>query len=528
MAKDYLIGIGGTGARCAEALIYLTAAGLFKNNLHLLLIDPDQNNGNSEAAKRLVESYALLHRQTQPANPQRKRMLGIPSQKLDPPTLFRARINRGSDDIAIPVAWHSPNDATITFSRLINHQTLPDTLKAFLDLFYTHDDLDMTMEAGYRGRTNVGSVALKQDLENTAALQGNPLNLWLRELNRDLNTEPAKVFVIGSLFGGTGAAGLPIIPALIKNLDKEVLAVGNREKILYGCAMMSPYFSFPGPEQGAKKHPGIDSTRHAIATQAALHHYARVPPSYQRAYLIGAPQRPQTNDSNVSGGSQQKNKPHYAEIVAALAGWDFFSRGDVQRDNQTLHYADTLNQQQQDDGVRWENLPLSLTLLKQRDEIKQRLVVFTTFAYFYQRILHRRFIERDYQSMNVYRHNFRKLSLDLEAPSLAALNDFLTGYLNWLRQVGETGNDSGVRWPLFNWEAFNTTNPHLCSEHLGNLMMNETVKPLYAANSYDQILRRLDGLTLTSAETNSATGLFIYLLWHAVNDFCFDNYYWTR
>ncbi len=526
MAKDYVIGIGGTGARCVEALTYLAAAGVFQNDLHILIVDSDRSNGNSDTAKQLVESYQALQAMTQPPRPERKRMLGFSSEKLPPPALFRASINQGSDGRRLQIDWHSPNDSSVTFRRLINYQTLPDPLKKHLELFYTQADLDMTMEEGYRGRTNVGSVALKQDLESTAALEGNSLRRFLEELNRDLNTGPARLFVIGSVFGGTGAAGLPTIPALINNLgDDSVLAPGNRKKLIFGSAMMGPYFAFPPPDDAQEKHPGTDSTQHAVATQAALLHYAHVPPDYDRSYLHGAPQRPQTNEQNVGGGTQQKNKPHYAEIMAALSAWDFFTRPDARSDERLLHYADTYKGGE-DEGARWANLPLSLTLLPQRKLLTRRLVVFTTFAYFYHRLLHQRFIEnREYQDMLFYGHNFNRLSLDQEIGQLSALNDFLDGYINWLRQIGETGAEGGGL-PFFLWQAFSAYDRSLSGGHLGNLMTFEGPPPRHATDGFDEIRRRLEHLTLTKPETNSATGLFIYLLWQAVSEFCTENYDW--
>lgn len=43
----YIIGIGGTGARCIEAIIHFAALGLFnQETLHLLFVDADETNGN--------------------------------------------------------------------------------------------------------------------------------------------------------------------------------------------------------------------------------------------------------------------------------------------------------------------------------------------------------------------------------------------------------------------------------------------------------------------------------------------------
>src|SRR6185503_898329 len=288
---------------------------------------------------------------------------------------------------------------------------------------------------GYRGRTNVGSVALKQDLEGTADIVNSGLKEFLENLAIDLNTGEARVFVMGSVFGGTGAAGLPTIPALIKGLPDAKFPEANRQKLRFGCAMMTPYFSFP-QGNGNNNGPGTDSARHAIATQAALLHYAHVPPGYQHVYFIGAPVKPKTNDNNVIGGQSQTNAPHYAEIAAALAAWDFFNLEQISTDEKELHFADTLHQKQ-DLGIRWEALPVHPDKAMRREEVKQRLIAFTTFAYFYKNFLYESFINHHaYKDTRWYRNNFGQLTLDDQGQALRQLFNFSNMYLQWLHQLG--------------------------------------------------------------------------------------------
>ena len=44
----YAIGVGGTGAKCLESLIHLSAAGMMpkSDELHVLFVDPDTSNGS--------------------------------------------------------------------------------------------------------------------------------------------------------------------------------------------------------------------------------------------------------------------------------------------------------------------------------------------------------------------------------------------------------------------------------------------------------------------------------------------------
>ena len=528
MPENYLIAIGGTGSRCLEAVINLAAAGLFRAPLRVLIIDPDQNNGNSVKTQSLISSYHVLHMARQPVEAERKRAI-MGWEKLPPPTLFQAALNiRGADAPAEQHAtfWLNPNPAQRRFGEVIQYDAQPDEFKRFLDLFYEPNDLEMVLDVGYRGRTNVGAVALKQDLEGTANIAQGGLREFLERLNIDLQAGEARVFVMGSVFGGTGAAGLPTVPQLIANLPPDVIAQDNRARLRYGCAMVTPYFSFP-KGGGANSGPGTDSARHAVATQAALLHYAHVPPGYQHVYFIGAPARPQTNVSNSVGGQNQTNDAHYVEIVAALAAWQFFSLKQVAPGERQLHFADTMNDQQEA-GVNWGTLPVNPENVTSRDGIKRTLTVFTTMVYFYKNFLYNRFINGQlYRDANWYKDNFGALSLDAEITQLQLLYDYSVSYLKWLAQIGETGRNSSLR--LFSWAALAESDSALADKHVGSLLddpMSSSANRSHAG--FNDIYAKLDKLRLRQPGTNSATGLFIYLLHQAVTEFCYENYAWRK
>ena len=66
---SYVIGIGGTGAKCVEALIHLCAAGLMpdrkngqgqplgKEDLYVAFVDSDVSNGSLERAQITLNQY---------------------------------------------------------------------------------------------------------------------------------------------------------------------------------------------------------------------------------------------------------------------------------------------------------------------------------------------------------------------------------------------------------------------------------------------------------------------------------------
>jgi hypothetical protein len=527
---NYFIGIGGTGARCAEACTYLAAAGLLDSDLHLLIIDPDANNGNASATGNLLTYYYAIHREQQPEHPTFvRRLTKISSLWAKPrdPILFKADINNGGQ---LPDVWNTQHLNDRRFGDLLAYSSCPPKLKSFLNLFFQPDDLNMELEVGYQGRTNVGSVALKQTLEETQDITGSGFKEFLTRLTADLQNDETKVFIAGSVFGGTGATGIPTIPALLKGLDDRVLPAAQRANLEWGAAFMAPYFIFPRNTSNSNKlGPGTDSARHPLATQAALLYYADAPPLYKHVYLIGAPQRGQTNEANYPGGGEQRNLPHYAELAAALAAWDFFNLPRESEEGTRLHYVDSFDNDD-DLVVSWATLPVNLVQPSaKRAELKQKLVAFTTFAYVYRNILHNEFIRSSiYRGSDMYKDNFRNLSLDnqTQRDALTALNSFCDNYLRWLRSVGETGGAGVVS--LFNWEAFEASDIRSCEQRVGNLMPSGTPDarrpPRYSTTGYQRIMEKLNQIKLDAPQTQSGVGLFIYLLYEAVSSFCVENY----
>ena len=55
--KNFIIALGGTGAKCLEHLAYSCAAGLGPEQLWAGMIDQDEANGNISRTKVLLSKY---------------------------------------------------------------------------------------------------------------------------------------------------------------------------------------------------------------------------------------------------------------------------------------------------------------------------------------------------------------------------------------------------------------------------------------------------------------------------------------
>jgi hypothetical protein len=383
----------------------------------------------------------------------------------------------------------------------------------------------MQLNAGYRGRTSVGAVALKIDLDSTVTDKDGGLYELIQSLQADLQNGRPRVFVTGSVFGGTGAAALPTVRAFLQNLDRELIGP-NAKQLEFGCGMLVPYFTFPKSAQTTESVVTPDSDEHMIATKAALLHYAHVPPGYRHVYLIGAPERVRTATSFEPGDETQINAPHYVEFITALAAADFFKGPRGNGNEQDLHFAnDFAAAEQTSAGVTWHTLPVSG---QQHQDVKRKLVSFVTTLYFYRNFLHRTITTNsEYQNAPWYRDNFRPpFTLATQRDTLNTLFDFSTSFLGWLRAVGDSGGTATSS--LFRWEGLLVNEISLCAEYLGHLIEAETGSPKFLSDSYHQILKRMDGLVLERTDTSHPVGLLLYLLHHAVDQFCVDNYKWHR
>jgi hypothetical protein len=154
----------------------------------------------------------------------------------------------------------------------------------------------------------------------------------------------ARVFIFGSVFGGTGASSIPVIPKALQDFVK--IRSGGKSnidlsKVKFGATLLTEYFSFKKPDMKqmeAKKDSVVaDSSFFPLNSQAALQFYQNDPTvkkTYKRLYHIGWPieSKPiggdKKDDKTITGGANQKNPCHIVELLCACAAYDFFTRKD--------------------------------------------------------------------------------------------------------------------------------------------------------------------------------------------------------
>jgi hypothetical protein len=423
MTQRFVVALGGSGTRCVEALVYLLAARMIEDPVHVLIIDPDAANGNVRRAKEQVNQYRAVH----------DRVLRTAAGER--PSFFSVPLNEGYEDGS--AFWEYPN-TNQRFDALIDLQEQPAPSRSLFQLLYYQDDMGRTFGHGYEGRAHIGSLDLLRSLSLAAArtvprltalvapAQAGPedrgewdgLSCFLRAV-REAAAQPegVRIAVVGSLFGGTGASGLPAIPPLVL----RVLPPALQASVSMSCIQLAPYFMFPEGQRGAP-----DSALHPLATQAALYHYAYTATGYGRIYLLGAPDRPLVNRENRPGGPEQKNDAHYVELGAALAILHAMDSPPPARPDAAEVFVSGAT------SVKWPSLPSPTPL-----DLRRNLIAFATFASY--------FAGFHAEDLRMKRHAGAKWTQDLERSTgrrlggqegeLDQLSRFCTRFLSWLREV---------------------------------------------------------------------------------------------
>lgn len=335
--KLFLIAIGGTGMRCLEAFVHMCAAGLFDGKeIEILTLDTDQSNGNKGSVEALIDLY----------NKVKTNDVQTRGGEARSNTFFSAKLNlyRFYTDYSKPERK--------TFSVLSSTRNLSDDRRVadqdLADLFFDRDTVQsFELDHGYRAQTHLGSLLMYHGIIEAArnakkgGIDVKPQDKALKDflINLNQNANNARVFVFGSVFGGTGASSIPVIPKALQDAVRIITGGANElnlNNVRFGSTLLTDYFTFNSPtaQQKEKEKVIADANNFALNSQAALNFYnndSTVRRTYKRLYHVGWPAALRINYSEgkdgevLTGGHDQKNPCHVAELMCAAAAYDFFN-----------------------------------------------------------------------------------------------------------------------------------------------------------------------------------------------------------
>ncbi|MFW0714340.1 hypothetical protein [Pedobacter sp. N23S346] len=340
MDKLFVIAIGGTGMRCLESFTHLCGIGMFDNQeIEILTLDTDQNNGNKGRVEELIAVYNRIKSTDVAAG-------GTPNAN----TFFSAKLNlhRFFTNYSGLGRETYKNISKITTGSTEQQKANKLISDLFLD---TASVQEFSLEHGYRAQTHLGSMLMYHGIVEAAKnlVKGTVVQSQERELDGFITKlesvgANARVFIFGSVFGGTGASSIPVIPKALQDFVK-IRSNGNSSidfaKAKFGATLLTEYFTFGKPDDQQKKSKAnsviADSSFFPINSQAALQFYQSDPTvqkCYKLLYHIGWPIESKKidgyNSSNktITGGTEQVNGCHITELLCACAAYDFFTRKD--------------------------------------------------------------------------------------------------------------------------------------------------------------------------------------------------------
>jgi hypothetical protein len=343
--KNFIIGVGGTGMRCLETFTHMCAMGLYDGmEFNVLTLDTDYENGNKGRTEALIEKYNSI----------KSHGYEDGNGKVNTDSFFSAKIN-----LFKFVTNYSEKESN-TFKKLTNIAK-DEKGQKLADLFIDDNIQSFNLEHGYRAQTHLGSYLMYHAFiecarklkkgDGTVGENEKQLQAFVKGITNA--SENARIFVFGSIFGGTGASTIPVIP---KALDAFIQIESNKtanlsDKAEFGSTLLTEYFSFKKPTDAQKKTDGnqviADSSFFTLNSQAALQFYESDPTvrkTYKKMYHVGWPvdafdfSKEKNDKETITGGSTQKNQCHITEFICGCAAWDFFSSEKNNDKNSATYY----------------------------------------------------------------------------------------------------------------------------------------------------------------------------------------------
>lgn len=324
MARLFIFAIGGTGSRVLKSLTMLLASGVKPNSdkefeIVPIIIDPHESNGDKQRTESMLSSYQEIVYKVGLNN-------GFWSTAIK--TLDKK--DKDSDWLNGSFTFNLQDVANKRFKDYINLSQLDESNKGLSDILFSGksidkndneiDLLDVEMDIGFVGNPNIGSVVLNQFKDSKEFI----------EVASSFN-EDDRIFIISSIFGGTGAAGFPTILKNIRNVknSESTPSKGFLQNAKIGAITVLPYFNVETKTKSGKKSP-IQKSDFIAKTKSALRYYSENVTgnnSVNCMYYIGDDYIGKAY-KNDPGKGRQINDAHFIELASALAIVDFLEIND--------------------------------------------------------------------------------------------------------------------------------------------------------------------------------------------------------
>lgn len=301
MKKVFVFCIGGTGIRVMKSITMLMAGGMSTNGYTVVpvIVDPHLDLEEKKNLHTLIDSYKDIYAKS--INNGKSTL-----NHLD--GFFNSEIRTLKDLNSDTNDTMQDSGNKEQFRSFIGMSNISvDTINNFfIETLFSTKNLNSPLSVGFKGNPNVGTVVLGEMIEGAD---------WFKAFKQHCEKDD-RVFIISSIFGGTGASGYPLIEKKIR-LSEDAPAVKN---VMMGAVTVLPYYGLKDPSLTGSD---IDSANFYTKTKAALAYYQDNVKASDYLYYVGEKSLKQVyeNDEN-----KQDDKANFIELVAASALFDFLNK----------------------------------------------------------------------------------------------------------------------------------------------------------------------------------------------------------
>lgn len=396
MSKLYVFGIGGTGSRVLKSLTMLLASGVKcgADTIVPIIIDPDISAADKERSVSTIKRYNTIRE-------------NLNFDDASHNAFFATKIEEYVHNFQLPLS--NTNDKQ--FKDYIGLSTMGTENNAFMNMLFSQNNLDSDMQVGFKGNPNIGSVVLNQFADSTK------FKNFANEF-----TQNDKIFIISSIFGGTGASGFPLLAKLLRsNTSIPNFNIINNAPI--GAITVMPYFSVEQDDKSA-----IDSCTFISKTKAALSYYMNnISNNNTLDALYYIADSVHNTYKNNEGGHAQKNDAHVIEFLSALAVLDFsHSNFDPNAPRQTIHKEYGLNKDNDQNELIFENLGKA-----SRSDIQKPFTQFMLFCNYFRKVT------IDYYIKQKWAEDAKLDKSFFESQFMKNVFAFQTDFVEWLSEMSK-------------------------------------------------------------------------------------------
>lgn len=386
MAKLYVFGIGGTGARVLRSFTMMMAAGvnIGADEIVPIIIDPDASNADLTRTVALMNNYRAINS-------------ALSFTQNNESIFFRKELSQILADYTLRI--NDTDDKT--FQQFIDLPSMDKASQAMMRMLFSEKNLGSSMDVGFKGNPNIGSIVLNQIVDSND----------FQDFANNFRAGD-KIFIISSIFGGTGASGFPLLLKTLRtgtNFPNNSL-INNAE---IGAITILPYFKLKNDDESE-----IDSSTFISKTKSALAYYENNISrnnSINALYFLGDDV---TNTyENHEGGSAQQNDAHLVEFLAATAIVDFSNK----------QYATTSNKE-----LGLKDITGSVTFDSFYDKQKRLLYAPLTKFMMMANCLNYKFDYYSSKDFNANNDHFKGL---YDTSFMSELQDLTAHFIEWLGEM---------------------------------------------------------------------------------------------